>query len=145
MPSDAIEPKDRSIAEKYVVLVRTLGLLLDPDVLALCFVGQKLRTHLQNYRHVKQNFRSRALLQMCEASGFTMEVEGEHQVLFQPDQAKILSKIMHAVAMDCSFRELFPFTKEIQACLRDMQPEDRVKVEQILSKYPGEASGSGQK
>ena len=82
---------------------------------------------------------------MCEASGFAMNVEGERQILFQPDQAKTISKVIHMVAMDCSFRELFPFAKEIQAHTRDMQPEDRVKVEQILSKYPGEASGSGQK
>ena len=144
MPSDATEPQDRSIAEKYVMLVRTLGLLLDSDVSNLCFIGQKLRGHLQNYRHVKQNFRSRALLHMCEASGLAMNMEGEHQV-FQPDQAKTISKIVHIVAMDCSFRELFPFTKEIQAHLRGMLPEDRVKVEQILSKYPAGASGSGQK
>lgn len=141
MPWEPIlHKKDGVTPAGYVVLVRALGLLLDRNVVLLCLSGEKLRNHVDKYRHVVGAVRMQGLLELCETKASTMKIEQENLLLSQEESATF-AKIVRVITTDCNPTTggYLPYMDEIREFLPNMPLTHRTSISKILKKYESPA------
>ena len=137
MPWEPIlHEKDGVTPAGYVVLVRALGLLLDRNVVVLCLSGEKLRNHVDKYRHVAGAVRMQGLLELCETKASAMKIEREN-LLLSPEESATFAKIVRVISTDCNptAERYLLYMDEIREFLPNMPPTHRTSITKILKKY----------
>ena len=131
-----IHEKDGVTPAGYVVLVRALGLLLDRNVVVLCLSGEKLRNHVDKYRHVVGAVRMQGLLQLCETKSSAMNIEQEN-LLLSDEESTTFAKIVRVITTDCNptVGGYLPYMDEIREFLPNMPSTHRTSITKILKKY----------